>query len=89
MMPSPRNIVSNFWLLCQILQTPISLQSCSVRTFYKQCRDTRSIAIKAGHRVRSEKDKENQNKACKDYRAHKQRKRFSKGMDQGITLFCA
>ena len=43
--------------------------------FDRECRDKRSIAIKAGHRVECDKDKENQIKACKDYRAHKQRKR--------------
>ena len=42
--------------------------------FDRECRDKRSIAIKAGHRVENEKDRENQIKACKDYRAHKQRK---------------
>ena len=36
MMSSPGNITSNFWLLCRNLKTPISLQSCSLHTLYKQ-----------------------------------------------------
>ena len=43
--------------------------------FDRECREKWSLAIKAGHRVECDKDKEIQIAACKDYRAHKQRKR--------------
>ena len=43
--------------------------------FDRESRDKHSIAIKACHRVECDKDKKNQIKACKDYRANRQRKR--------------
>ena len=43
--------------------------------FDRECREKRSLAIEAGHRVECDKDREIQIAACKDYRAHKQRKR--------------
>ena len=38
------------------------------------CREKRSLAIQAGHRVECAKDRQIQIEACRDYRAHKQRR---------------
>ena len=42
--------------------------------FDKVCREKRSLAIQAGHRVECAKDRQIQIEACRDYRAHKQRR---------------
>ena len=43
--------------------------------FNKECRQKRTVAIQAGHRVESTEDRQTQIEACRQYRAHKQRKR--------------
>ena len=61
--------------VCTASTTVNRVKFNGVPWFDRECRDKRSIAIKAGHRVENEKDRGNKIKACKDYRAHKERKR--------------
>ena len=61
--------------VCKVSVSTTIVKSNGAPWFDKECREKRSLAIQAGHRSECEIDREIQIAACKNYRAHKQRKR--------------